>query len=61
MTVKEHALVVLPGREVVPLPCPELPELVSAIADAVIVSGAGAARVAIGDPPSAQPMHSTHM
>jgi hypothetical protein len=37
VTVKEHSLVVLPGREEVPLPCPDLPELVIGVVDAVIV------------------------
>jgi ubiquitin carboxyl-terminal hydrolase 5/13 len=37
---KEAALVVLPGRERVPLPCPDLPELVLGVVDAVMVGGA---------------------
>ena len=37
-TVKEHALVLMPGREAVPLPCADLPELVIGAVDAVIVS-----------------------
>ena len=35
---KESALVVMPGRQRVPLPCPELPELVLNAIDAVVVS-----------------------
>ncbi|KIY96955.1 ubiquitin carboxyl-terminal hydrolase 5/13 [Monoraphidium neglectum] len=35
VTVKEHALVVLPSRERVALPCPDLPELVIGVCDAV--------------------------
>ncbi len=35
---KESALVVMPGRQRVPLPCPELPELVLSAIDAVVVS-----------------------
>ena len=38
VTVKEHALVLLPSRERVPLPCPDLPTLVTSVCDAVIVS-----------------------
>jgi hypothetical protein len=37
VTVKEHALVVLPSRERVALPCPDLPELVIGVCDAVTV------------------------
>jgi hypothetical protein len=36
-TVKAHALVLMPGGERVPLPCADLPELVIAVTDAVIV------------------------
>jgi hypothetical protein len=35
---KTSALVVLPGREVVPLPCPDLPELVINVVNAIVVS-----------------------
>jgi hypothetical protein len=41
MTVKEHALVVLPSREEVALPCPDLPELVINVVDAIIVRRGG--------------------
>ena len=34
---KESALVVLPGRERIPLPCPELPELVINAVNAIVV------------------------
>jgi hypothetical protein len=36
--MKEHSLVLLPGREAIALPCPELPELVNNVVNAVIVS-----------------------
>lgn len=35
---KERALVVFPGRQSVPLPCPDLPEIVLRVIDAVVVS-----------------------
>jgi len=40
VTVKEHSLVILPSRVTLQLPCPDLPELVIGVVDAVIVSAA---------------------
>ena len=44
---KELALVVFPGRQSVPLPCPALPEIVLRVIDAVVVSAesSGSARI----------------